>query len=68
MCALKYFDLIFYAVYDGRTTLRQKLNKMDGSGRSYLYATLQRSYKNLKSGNDAVKNLKKNAISKSRLQ
>jgi hypothetical protein len=32
---------------------------MDGRGRSYLYATLQRSYKNLKSGNDAVKNFKK---------
>lgn len=67
MCALKYFDVIFYAAYDGRTTLRQKLDKMDGSGRSYLYATLQEATRILNLVMMQLK-IKKNAISKSRLQ
>jgi hypothetical protein len=34
--------------------LCDKLDKRDGSGRSYLYATLNNSYKKLNSGNDKV--------------
>jgi hypothetical protein len=54
VCELKYLDGISYAAYVERVNVRQKLDKTNGSGRSYSYANVNSSYKKLKSGDDNV--------------